>query len=369
MKLIYYLTLLPLLTVTSCDKDRLNNMDYSEPTGRRLRVIMEEKFPNHNMLVGVTAGLWAFDYACGTIIDKEFNYITPENDFKQKIIHPNNTDWNFTNGDTWVAHAQYNGQIVRMHCPIGPQASNWAKDDSRTSEDLTQNMTDFLTQLCKHYANNNQVSYMDVVNETVKNGSWFESESGVQDWENPWTRIGYDTDKNKTPLYIKMAFEITNQNAPTIKQLFNHHESPDHIASWQLIKETIMYLRSLGLRVDAIGWQAHVTNGWATEDNLNALRELIDWAQANKLEFHVTEASSFIVNQPSTYELELQADTYSKIVSVLLEKCNNGIIGWNTWHLTDAYTYKSEYYPSLFDKNCNPKPAYYAIQKKLEDYN
>lgn len=369
MKLIHCLTAISLLTVSSCHTDKMSDVEYSEPTGRRLRDIMEDKFPDHNLLVGVTCGLWAFDYACGNIVDKEFNYVTPENDFKQKIVHPNNTDWHFEDAAEWIKHAQRNGQLIRMHCPIGPQASNWAKDDSRTSQELEKNMTDFLTQLCRTYNNESNVIYMDVVNETVKNGKWFASQSGVQDWENPWTQIGYDIDKNKTPLYIKMAFEIANKNAPNIKKLFNHHESPDNMESWQLIKETILYLRALGLQVDAIGWQAHVTNGWATEENLNSLRALIDWAQSNNLEFHITEASSFIVNKPSAYELELQADTYSKIVAVLLEKCQKGVIGWNTWHLTDAYTYKSEYYPSLFDKKCKPKPAYYAIQKKLEDYN
>ena len=139
---------------------------------------------------------------------------------------------------------------------------------------------------------------MDVVNETIKKGTWFESVSGVANWENPWTQIGYDTDKNKTPLYIKKAFEITNTYAPDIKLLYNHHEEPGNKESWELLKETVLYIKNLGLRIDAIGWQAHVSNGWATETNLQLLRDLIDWAQKNNLEFHITEASSFIIKKP-----------------------------------------------------------------------
>lgn len=357
-----------MLIIQSCDKYEIDKIEYSEPTGRRLRDIMDEKFPDKRLIVGVTCGLWAFDYDCGFIVDNEFNYVTPENDFKQRIIHPNNIDWDFSDANKWIIHAEKNNQIIRMHCPIGPQVSDWTKADSRTSQELEKNMTDFLIAICTTYNNYEHVKYMDVVNETVKNGEWFEAKTGVADWENPWTKIGYESDENRTPLYIKKAFEIANLFAPDIKQLYNHHEDPSKTESWNLIKETILSMKSAGIRIDAIGWQAHVDNGWATEENLNLLRDLIDWTQQNNMEFHITEASSFIKEKVDEEELILQAETYSKIFAVLLEKTETGIVGWNTWHLTDAYTYRSEYSPSLFDEKFKPKPAYYAIQNILEEY-
>lgn len=360
-----------LFSFASCKKeDDYDNIAYTEPTGRRLRVIMEEKFPDKSVIIGVTCGLWAFEYDSKYIVDKEFNYVTPENEFKQKTIHPNNTDWNFKDANTWITHATQNNQIVRIHCPIGPQISDWTEDDNRTAAELETNMTDFLTTICSTYNNTPCVKYMDVVNETVENGTWFgpKTGSGENMWENPWPKIGVDTDINSTPIYIKKAFQLCNQYAPNIKQLYNHHEGPEKKVSWDLIKATVLYLKAAGLRVDAIGWQAHVDNGWATDANLTDLRNLIDWAQANNLEFHVTEASSFIKNEVNTSSLNLQAETYAKILTVLLEKSHTGIVGWNTWHLTDAYTYRSEYFPSLFDKNLKAKPAYYAVQSCLENH-
>lgn len=368
MKLICCLFILCFFSTQSCKKDEVESIVYSEPTGRRLRDIMDEKFPDKRMIVGVSCGLWAFDYACGDIVDNEFNYVTPENDFKQRIIHPNNVDWNFNEANKWIVHAQENNQIIRMHCPIGPQVSDWTKEDSRTSRELENNMNDFLITICNNYSKYEHVKYMDVVNETVKNGEWFKAKTGVADWENPWTKIGCQNDKHKTPIYIKKAFEITNLYAPNIKQLYNHHEEPSKIESWNLIKETVLTLKSEGIRIDAIGWQAHVDNGWATEENLNLLCDLIDWTHQNNMEFHITEASSFIKNKVTDDELILQAETYSKIFAVLLEKSAYGIVGWNTWHLTDAHTYRSEYSPSMFDENFKPKPAYYAIQNKLVEY-
>ncbi len=360
-----------LFAFASCTKDKPQaGTDTLPESDKALRAITAEQFADSSLIIGVTCGLWAFDYPCGEIVDREFSYVTPENDFKQKTIHPNNTDWSSADASAWVGHAEQNGQIIRMHCPIGPQVSQWAQEDSRTAEELEKNMTDFLTAVCTTFNSTRCIRYMDVVNETVRNGAWFgpETGAGADLWENPWPKIGFDTDLNHTPLYIKKAFQITNTFAPNIKQLYNHHEGPENIASWELIKSTVVNLKSSGIRIDAIGWQAHVDNGWATEAHLQALRELIDWAQRNGLEFHVTEASAFIRNAVNADELQLQADTYAKILGVLLEKSRTGRVGWNTWHLTDAYTYRSEYSPALFDAENNPKPAYYAVRKCLEDY-
>lgn len=363
-----FLTIL-ILNLLSCNKDETIKVEYNEPTGRRLRDIMAEKFPENNIIIGTTAGVWVFSYDIDILINKEFNYITPENEFKQKIIHPNNNTWNFDGANTWIENAKRNEQIIRMHCPIGPQVSDWTKDDQRSANELEQNMNDFLIAVCTTYNKIENIKYMDVVNETVKNGEWFGHLKGIAEWENPWDLLGFQSDKYNTPKYIKKAFQICNQYAPNIKQLYNHHEEPGNIKSWNLIKETIITLKSEGIRIDALGWQAHVDNGWANDKNLDQLRELIDWTHQNSMEFHITEASSFIRNKLSTTELILQAETYSKIIAVLLEKLPGGNIGWNTWHITDAYSYRKELFPAIFDDQLSPKPAYYAIQNQLELYN
>jgi len=207
---------------------------------------------------------------------------------------------------------------------------------------------------------------MDVVNETVLSGDWHKDLPGYFLWECPWYKIGQDTDVNRTPLYISKAFEIACEHAPDIKLIFNHHEQPANLPSWNLIKETIFYLRDKGLRVDGIGWQAHVNIGWATSGNLEALEDLIDWAHAHDLEFHVTEASVWIKRGLSPEALEVQAHTYTAIVEVLLQKRSSGKVGWNIWHVDDSSGWHTEWYPSLFDASYVAKPAYYAIQETLE---
>jgi len=341
--------------------------DPPEPDGRRLRVIVADKYPDNSIIIGGTTGSWAFGTETAFIMDREFSYVTPENDFKQSTIHPDNSDnWFWDDADAWVGHVADNNQVLRMHGPIGPQCSYWAKKDYRTASELETNMRDFMQALCQRYNGTPHFEYLDVVNETVIDGAWHTDKPGILDWECPWFKIGQDSDANNTPLYIKYAFEVAQEYAPDIKFIFNHHEDPTNTASWDLIKETVFYLRDLGLRVDGIGWQAHISSGWESEDKLNALRELIDWAHNNTLEFHITEASVYMENGYTQSELDKQAATYRAIVDILLEKRPQGKVGWNTWHIDDGHGWLPELYPSLFDTTYTAKPSYYALQSALE---
>lgn len=338
------------------------------PDGRRLRVITEEKFPESNLIIGGTTGNWSFGTNTGHILDREFAYVTPENDFKQPQIHPDNTDkFDWSKPDAWLAHIETNNQILRMHSPISPQCSKWAKTDTRTAEELEKNLTDYFTELCKRYNGVERIQYMDVVNETIINGEWFGPREGTDKWENPWPIIGFDTDNNETPLYIKKAFEIAYNYAPSIKLIYNQHEKTIVHQSWQKIKETIEYLRNVGLRVDGIGWQAHLNVGWEKiEGQIEALNELIEWAHKNNLEFHITEMSVYIPDL-SDANLQEQAETYGAIINILIEHSQNGKVGWNTWHIDDGHGATLGKFPSIFDENYLAKPAYYTIQQKLEN--
>ncbi len=334
------------------------------PEGRRLREIVADRYSDGSIIIGGTTGAWLLNSTTGRIMDREFSYVTPENDFKQMSIHPNNLSWNWWASDEWVTHIEENDQILRMHCPIGPQCSIWAMEDERTPEELDTNMRVFLDSLCKKYNGTPGFEYMDVVNETVVSGNWHTNKTGTG-WECPWYKMGLNADGY--PVYIVKAFEICDYLAPDIKLIYNHHEHPENTASWNLIKQTVLYLKdTLGLRVDGIGWQAHVDVGWESESRLNDLRNLIDWAHSNALEFHVTEANVWLTDTTQA-DLENQAVTYRAILDVLLERRGSGKVGWNVWNIDDRYGWHPELYGTLFDYYYEAKPAYYAIQEALEE--
>ncbi len=337
------------------------------PTGRRFREIAEDKFVYGNIFIGGTSGWRQWGTPSVEILNREFNFITPNNDFKQTAIHPQPDIWKWDKSDQWVDSARLNKQIIRMHSPISPQASNWAKDDSRTASELKVNMTEYMTELCKHYNGVPEIRWMDVVNETVnRDGTWFGPRPGTDLWENPWPLIGFDetADGLNPPSYIRLAFEIANQYAPDIKLVYNQHGDMEK-PMWDKVKGTVLYLRSLGLRVDGIGWQAHLETDFLDDTTvLTQIRDLIDWAHANDLEFHVTENDVDIKNGADEQD---QAHVYAEVVRTILEKGLNGVVTWNAWIMRESDGQGAAGRPTLFFDDGSAKPAYYAVQKVLEE--
>jgi endo-1,4-beta-xylanase len=337
---------------------------------RTIREIMSDKYPTDSVFVGATLGYKLLGGEVEKLFLREFSYCTPENAAKQRVVHPEPDVWNWERIDSFVSFAAKNNIVLRLHGPIGPQCSIWAETDNRTAAELEKNMTEFMTALCQRFNGNKNVLWMDVVNETVeRDGSWHGDKPGVGGWENPWVKMGYNDDPNGTPLYIIEAFKIATENAPDIKLIYNQNYQLQE-PMWEKVKSTILYLRSLSYRVDGVGWQAHLSSRspiYNDPEQLSFLSDLIDWAHANSLEFHITEIDCNIENL-SDEELILQAQAYSNVLKVLLSKRHSGVIAFNSWGLTDRYGPKIDKRPYMFDENLNPKPAYFAVKDVLENY-
>lgn len=327
---------------------------------------------------------------------KEFSYNTPENEFKQRVVYPEpNAKWHDSDYLQLIEMARNNKQVIRAHCPISPQCSNWVKEDDRTAEELKPVLIDFMTRICKQLeANKDVVKWMDVVNETVcpntlkgigyqaesksdnityNSGDWFGPRSGTSGWENPWTIIGFENDSPlKIPTYIKLAFELANRYAPDIKKVYNHNGGMED-AAWDKVKNTVLYLRSKGLKVDAVGWQAHVPLGFEiVPGNMEKLNNLIDWCYTNNLEFHVTELDIKMgkdVDKGIFKEKKMEiAGTYGAIVEMMLKKIGKGAVAVNCWTMKDKINQNEDYFAGLYDTGLQPTPALLRIKELLLKY-
>ena len=301
----------------------------------------------------------------------DFNFLTPANAAKQARLHPRPGIWQWERIEKFLKFANKNDLIVRIHGPISPQASKWAKEDHRTATELENVMVNFMTQSAKRYNEETNVKYMDVVNETIlPSGKWFGPKKGTHLWENPWLKMGLD--ENGFPNYIIKAFEIATANAPNVKLVYNQNGGMQS-AMWERLKETVLYLRSKGLRVDGIGWQGHLNLSRSTiqfienpDDAIAELSKLIDWAHANNLDFHVTELDYRVNDMTNlTEELEFQAELYEKIINVLQSKVHSGTVTLNLWDMGERLNKPSTFFQSIYDKDLNPTPAYEIIKKAL----
>lgn len=343
--------------------------DVIAPNGPRLRQIapLGGPFP---LMIGGTIGAPLLGTAAETILNREFQFITPANAFKQTTVHPEPGKWNWKKADEWVDRCEARGEIMRLHACVSPQCSAWAEEDHRTPEELRQVMEEYVEGVCKRYSNRKPVRWIDVVNETVtREGEWFGPREGVGKWQNPWTQIGFDESHPlRPPLYIQRAFEIADKHAPNIKLLYNQHAGMEPEA-WNKVRATVMYLRDKGIRIDGIGWQCHIDSGFEKDTgNMRRLGELITWTHAQGLEFHVTENTVWMRGGASPADLEAQAATYRAIIHALLQHSKNGVVTWNAWQMRDSDAKRNELRGNLFDKDGKPKPSYYAIQQELLDF-
>jgi len=334
---------------------------------KSIKEILKKNFDTNTVFIGATLGREQLGTKVEKLFLKDFKYSTSRNFAKQSYVHPEPTIWNWGKIENFIAFGEKNNIDLRFHSPISPQASRWAKTDTRTAKELEKNMTEFMTALCQKINNVKTIKWMDVVNETIeRNGDWFKDKPGVKQWENPWVKMGYNEDG--IPLYILKAFKISNKYAPNISQVYNQHGGMEPVM-WEKVKKTILYLRAKGYKIDGLGWQAHLKENSRVVDNPENLKyfsELIDWAHANNLDFHITEFDYHLKpgdNTPQNYKE--QAEAYTKILPILLEKRKTGVVTFNVWGMIDGVDGKNHQY--LYDENLKPKPAYFAIKKSIEN--
>ena len=304
---------------------------------------------------------------------KDFKFLTPANAAKQQHVYPKPGVWQWDRIEEFLEFSKTHNLTLRIHGPISPQASKWVKEDHRTAQELEEVMTEFMTASAIRYNKEPSVKYMDVVNETIlPDGSWFGPKSGTDSWENPWLSMGMD--ENGFPKYIVKAFEIATRHAPNVKLVYNQHAGMQKLM-WDKVKKTILYLRGKGLRVDGIGWQGHLKLNRTTGDfivrtdkALRDLSDLIDWAHANDLDFHVTELDYKVIDKSNLKEeFQTQADIYEKIIKVLKSKLNSGVVTLNLWDMGERFKKPAIYFQSIYDTNYKPTPAYHVIKNALKN--
>lgn len=346
----------------------------SESNNDLLDVIEEpEVIKKENLIIGATLNREELNTMKEELYLKDgFKYLTPANAAKQQIIHPNNSSyWDWSWVDEFIEFSKKHNLEVRLHGPISPQVSSWAREDSRSVEELEKNMTDFLVASCKKYSKEPLIKWMDIVNETIlTNGEFNPDKPGTNVWESPWYKMGLD--EKDYPIYILKAFEIATEHAPNIKLVYNQHGGMQ-TAMWDKVKETVLHIRSKGHRVDGIGWQGHLmlapaVRGFVDNPDQEAkkLSDLIDWAHANDLEFHVTELD-YLIKEKSTINLDFQkqAAAYKKIVDVLKAKRATGIVTLNLWDVAERFAAGKGYFQSIYDTDFKPTPAYKVIKEAL----
>lgn len=311
-----------------------------------------------------------------TLIKTHFNSITAENVLKWQRIHPQPGVYDFELADKFVAFGERNGLFVIGHTLIWHhQTPGWVFRDANGNpvdrETLLNRMREHIHTVVGRYRG--RVRGWDVVNEAVADDGQLR--------QSLWLKIiGED--------YIAKAFEFAHEADPDCELYYNDFSLENkrkRNGAIALIKK----LKAQGVPITGVGLQGHYTLDWPSKSQLagtiRAFAKLGVKVMITELDVDVlprteryrgAELSVQYVLDPklNPYTRELPervqkalADRYGDIFDVLLR--NSDCISRVTfWGVTDGDSWLNYWpipgrtnYPLLFDRNYQPKPAYFTV--------
>ncbi|HPU63792.1 MAG TPA: endo-1,4-beta-xylanase [Mobilitalea sp.] len=208
----------------------------------------------------------------------------------------------------------------------------------------------------------------DVVNEAVEiSPGSYETESGFN------IRTKYDNSKDNLWYkvvgvdYVEKAFEYARKYAAKDVKLFYNDYNTFQPAKTLKIYELASYLKEKNL-IDGIGMQGYMdlTYPGIAGGNDSFMTALSKFAELG-LEIHITELT---INSPDKSEesMQKQAKRYETLFQILVgmdteSGRNANITSVTVFGLMDEYMFypNDTTYARLFDKNLQPKPAFYSI--------
>ncbi|MCR5585580.1 MAG: endo-1,4-beta-xylanase [Lachnospiraceae bacterium] len=270
----------------------------------------------------------------------------------------------------WCAET---GMKMRGHTLVWhTQAPDWFFREGYTDngayvnkETMLFRMESYIKQLLTHVqAEFPGVIYCwDVVNEAVEPSacdpdSFFMCRTENAGTPNPWyVTIGQD--------YVEMAFTYARKYAdPDVKLFYNDYntfQSPKTAGIYDLCK----YLNDKGL-IDGIGMQGY----WGIKypDTILLKAAIKKFAELG-LEIQITELSVSIDTENEA-EFKKQAQKYADVFKMLLDLDTQSggpanITNVTLFGLVDHYRTGDTTNSRIFDKDYEPKPAYYSIRDVL----
>jgi endo-1,4-beta-xylanase len=276
------------------------------------------------------------DSVYSTILDREFNMVTPENEMKWDATEPSQNSFSYSSADQIVNHAQSHNQRIRGHALAWHQQQpGWVSSLSGTA--LRNAMLNHVTQVATHYKG--KIYSWDVVNEAFADGtSGARRDSNLQRTGNDW---------------IEAAFKAARAADPAAKLCYNDYNTDGVNAKSTAVYNMVQDFKARGVPIDCVGFQSHI----------NAQSPVTSDYQANLQRF----ANLGVDVQITELDIEgsgtAQANTYATVVNACLAvtRCN----GITVWGIRDSDSWRASGTPLLFDNSGNKKAAYTSTLNAL----
>jgi endo-1,4-beta-xylanase len=274
-----------------------------------------------------------------TVLDREFNAVTPENEMKWDTVESSRGSFTFGPADQIVSHAQSHSQKIRGHTLVWhSQLPGWVSG-LQSATDVRSAMNSHINGVMAHYKG--KIYAWDVVNEAYQDGS-----SGARRDSIFQQRLGNG--------YIEEAFRTARAADPAAKLCYNDYNIDDaNAAKTRAVYTMVSDFKARGVPIDCVGLQSHFNGQSPVPGNY----------QQNIQQF----ASLGVDVQITELDIEgsgtAQANSYRSVVQACMavSRCT----GITVWGIPDNYSWRSSGTPLLFDSGYNKKPAYDAVLTAL----
>jgi endo-1,4-beta-xylanase len=313
-----------------------------------------------------------------TLIPAQFNSISPENVLKWEAVHPETNRYNFGPGDRYVAFGRKNKMFIVGHTLVWHSQtprSVFRNDKGKPADrdTLLQRMHEHISTVVGRYRG--KIGGWDVVNEALNEDGTLRA--------SPWLKIiGED--------YILKAYQFAHEADPKAQLYYNDYSlenAPKRAGAIALIRK----LQSQGVHLTAVGLQGHYKMDWPQPSELD---QTIRDFSALGIKVMITEldmdmlpraARSEAADTGMNFRSQAALDPYTNGLPESVQQAVTkryadlfGVVVKNRksvsrvtfWGVTDANSWLNNWpvrgrtsYPLLFDRNCQPKPAFDAIIK------
>jgi len=274
------------------------------------------------------------DSTYATILDREFNMITPENEMKWDTTEPSRGNFNFGPADQIVNHALSHGQRMRGHTTVWhSQLPGWVSSITDPNT-LRTVMDNHITTEMAHFRG--KVYAWDVVNEAFADGSTQHRSSVFQNV------LGNG--------FIEEAFRTARSADAGAKLCYNDYNIEDwNAAKTQGVYAMVRDFKSRGVPIDCVGFQSHFGAGGPPSTFQTTLSNFAALGVDVQLtELDIAQAG------PTPY-----ANTVRACMNV--SRC----AGITVWGIRDSDSWRSGENPLLFNASGGKKPAYDAVLTAL----
>jgi endo-1,4-beta-xylanase len=328
-----------------------------------LKVYYNDYFP-----IGVAVSPRALKTDEAGLILQHFNSLTPENAMKMGPIHPKENEYNWKDADSIIAFAQRHKLKVRGHTLLWHnQTPSWLFVDNAgnkvSKEVLLQRMKDHIFTVAGRYKG--KIYAWDVVNEAISD----KRDEYLRPSE--WLQICGEE-------YIAKAFQWAHEAAPDALLLYNDYNEISPVKR-EKIYRLVKSLKETGVPIHGVGLQAH----WAVNEpsrgqldsTLQRFADLGLKVQITELDISVypkehdaRERRAEDANTQYTAEREQKQQKVYKMAFELFRKHRNIISGVTFWNISDRHSWLDNFpvknrkdYPLLFNKELQPKKAYWEV--------